>query len=233
MKILIISDGHGDIDTLKRLHARIPKPDMVLFGGDFAAFKQPKTGVSFLQALTALYRPVYAVIGNCDEPSFLKEIESSGISIQNTAIPFKHFILAGSGGSSKFTGATPNERTDDELRSDLSRAEQCTTSVHAHPLIIVTHNPPHKTKLDKVMPLVHAGSPLIRAFIEHYQPLLAVSGHIHESYAIDRIGKTLLVNPGSLAEGRFAVAEITGSSICRSADTPDEPFTVSAELFKL
>jgi Icc-related predicted phosphoesterase len=56
------------------------------------------------------------------------------------------------------------------------------------------------------------GSPLIRSFIEARQPLLVVSGHIHESFAIDTIGSSTLVNPGSLAEGRYAVAEITGGN---------------------
>ncbi|MGP1577042.1 MAG: metallophosphoesterase family protein [Treponema sp.] len=225
MKVLIISDGHGDVAALRQLHTHIPDPDMVLFGGDFAAFKQPETGLPFLHELTALYLPVFAVIGNCDEPSFLEEVAACGISIQNTAVQFQQFLLAGSGGGSKFTGATPNERTDEALLSDLHDAAQSAEASTARNLIIITHNPPHKTKLDKVAPLVHVGSPLIRTFIEHYQPLLAVSGHIHESYAIDRLNKTLLVNPGSLAEGRYAIAEISGSS--------SESLAVSAELQRL
>jgi hypothetical protein len=54
------------------------------------------------------------------------------------------------------------------------------------------------------------GSPLIREFIEKWKPLLVLSGHIHESAAVDAIGPTRMVNPGSLAEGKYALAEISG-----------------------
>ena len=59
-----------------------------------------------------------------------------------------------------------------------------------------------------VAPLVHVGSKLIRQFIEEMQPILAVSGHIHEAFALDSIGQTVVLNPGALCDGRFAIAEI-------------------------
>jgi len=37
----------------------------------------------------------------------------------------------------------------------------------------------------------------VRRAIEKYQPLLGLHGHIHESQAAARIGRTLCVNPGS------------------------------------
>src|ERR1700760_1547096 len=43
------------------------------------------------------------------------------------------------------------------------------------------------------------GSTAVRKIIEHYQPLLAVHGHIHESGGERRIGDTLCINPGSEA----------------------------------
>ena len=33
--------------------------------------------------------------------------------------------------------------------------------------------------------------------MEKYQPVLGLHGHIHESFASDRIGKTQVFNPGS------------------------------------
>jgi Icc-related predicted phosphoesterase len=42
-----------------------------------------------------------------------------------------------------------------------------------------------------------AGSPAVRAFIETTQPLLGLHGHIHESSGIRRIGRTIVINPGS------------------------------------
>jgi uncharacterized protein len=37
----------------------------------------------------------------------------------------------------------------------------------------------------------------VRRAIERFQPLAALHGHIHESPGMNRIGRTLCVNPGS------------------------------------
>ncbi|MEM4268139.1 MAG: metallophosphoesterase [Candidatus Woesearchaeota archaeon] len=68
--------------------------------------------------------------------------------------------------------------------------------------IFVTHAPPYGTNCDILHDGRHVGSKAIKEFIEKYQPLLVLSGHIHESPAIsrsfqDQIGKTVCINPGS------------------------------------
>ncbi len=45
--------------------------------------------------------------------------------------------------------------------------------------------------------MVHVGSTSVRKAIEEYQPILGLHGHIHESSGVDKIGKTLVMNPGS------------------------------------
>jgi len=52
------------------------------------------------------------------------------------------------------------------------------------------------------------GSRAIRAFVQHHQPPLVLSGHIHESPRIassyrDTIGRTLVVNPGQFGTSRL------------------------------
>jgi Icc-related predicted phosphoesterase len=215
MKVLIISDGHGIIDRIDQIAPVAVDADVVLYGGDFAALGKPETGRPFLERLAAVHDRVFAVLGNCDEPAFHDDLESYDMSVESSLSYFSGLVLSGSGGGSKFTGTTPNERTDEELASDLrlvaeSAASEGTSGEPWNNLVIIAHNPPKDTKLDMITNGMHVGSPLIRAFIEKYQPLLAVSGHIHESAAIDSIGATTLVNPGSLAEGKYAVAEITG-----------------------
>jgi Icc-related predicted phosphoesterase len=37
----------------------------------------------------------------------------------------------------------------------------------------------------------------VRKAIEKYQPMLGLHGHIHESQAVAKIGRTTCVNPGS------------------------------------
>jgi uncharacterized protein len=75
------------------------------------------------------------------------------------------------------------------------------------------HVPPHDTGLDWAPELdptmkpvrsasgelnfIPVGSTAVRAAIEHWQPLLALHGHIHESQGIKQLGRTVVANPGS------------------------------------
>jgi hypothetical protein len=67
--------------------------------------------------------------------------------------------------------------------------------------IYIMHSPPFGTGLDRIPGGQSVGSHSIKAFIEETQPLLTLHGHVHESpeisgHYIERIGKTLSVNPG-------------------------------------
>jgi Icc-related predicted phosphoesterase len=70
------------------------------------------------------------------------------------------------------------------------------------PTIFISHNIPYETKLDTVKNKSsyahgkHLGSYVARKFCEKYKPLMCIGGHIHESPGKDKIGKTLLINPG-------------------------------------
>lgn len=232
MKVLIISDGHGAVDKLDELEGVAKTADIVLFGGDFAAFGNEETGRPFLERLAALHDRVFAVSGNCDSPDFHETVETYDMSIEGSLSFFNGLVFSGSGGGSKFSGTTPNERTDEDLVGDLRLVDASASddasgeSSSWNNLILITHNPPKDTKLDMIPNGMHVGSPLIRSFIEIHKPLLVVSGHIHESAAIDTIGPVTLVNPGALSEGRYAVAEIAGGN--------DQPFSVaSIELKEL
>jgi hypothetical protein len=43
----------------------------------------------------------------------------------------------------------------------------------------------------------NVGSTAVLDAIKRYQPLLGLHGHIHESKAIQKVGRTTCVNPGS------------------------------------
>ncbi|MHB9093465.1 MAG: metallophosphoesterase family protein, partial [Eubacteriales bacterium] len=42
-----------------------------------------------------------------------------------------------------------------------------------------------------------AGSTAVRKAIEKYQPVLVLSGHIHEAKGAVKMGRTTVINPGS------------------------------------
>ena len=212
MNFLVISDLHGNIPMLDKLDDEFKSADAVLFAGDFAAFTRPETGMPALEALCKKHETIFSVIGNCDEPDFLEEIEKKDISVESTLVYHDGLCFAGSGGGSKFTGTTPNERTDEELLSDFSIVENTKEggdeNGHWNNLILIMHNPPKDTKCDAVNPTVHAGSPLLRKFIEDKAPLAVITGHIHEGAAVDKINSTVVINPGPLADGCYAVMEV-------------------------
>jgi uncharacterized protein len=114
--------------------------------------------------------------------------------------------------SSGWTNPTPwhTPREEDELalrkRIDAAVAQ---ADVPADHLLLALHAPPIDTPLDVAPKLdwetlvvqaqasVSAGSSAVREVIEEVQPLLSLHGHIHESRAAVRIGRTLALNPGS------------------------------------
>jgi len=87
--------------------------------------------------------------------------------------------------------------------------------------IFLVHNVPFNTKLDKITSRQapksvqgkHFGSIVARKAIEKHKPLLCVGGHMHEGRGIDKIGRTICVNDGPGAEGRYAMIEIKNSKI--------------------
>ena len=202
MKLLVISDLHGNMDMLDKMEGIFKEADAVLFAGDFARFGDSSTGLPTLEKLCTMHDSIYAVIGNCDDPDFLKELEKRDISVEKTLTSLDGLSLIGSGGGSKFTGTTPFERTDEELLSDFAMVTQQGEGEWNN-LIALMHNPPKDTDCDQVESGAHVGSPLLRKFIEDYQPLAAITGHIHESVGSSKIGETTVINPGSLADGRY------------------------------
>jgi len=91
-------------------------------------------------------------------------------------------------------------------------AEDLEKIVHVNDLkraIFLFHSPPYKSKLDRAaldgkmidyVPLdVHVGSIAIQRFIEEYQPLITMHGHVHESTRLtgswhDRFSRTISFN---------------------------------------
>ena len=84
-------------------------------------------------------------------------------------------------------------------------------------VIFVSHIMPYKTKLDKITDKEadkrvkgkHYGSKLTRRIIERYQPILAIGGHFHKNIGKQKLGKTLIINPGDAGKGRYAVVDIS------------------------
>ena len=122
---------------------------------------------------------------------------------------------------------TPREASEDELRvmiDDLvaplgGSFETAIFNFHAPPIdstldtcakLDASTDPPRPISVGGQQVLYGAGSQAVREAVAGHQPLLGLHGHIHESAAITRIGRTLCINPGSTyGEGMLKGALIT------------------------
>ncbi|MBO4731606.1 MAG: metallophosphoesterase family protein [Spirochaetaceae bacterium] len=215
MHLLILSDIHGDFSRAGKIEEEFKKADAVLFAGDFSKLFKTETGLPILNEVMEKNENLLAVLGNCDAPDLLKELEKKDVSVQGELVFRDGLFFAGTGGALKFTGDTANERDEDDLMRDLqvvrdrfAEYQDSETPGRWNNLVLIVHQPPKDTKLDKITAGIHVGSPALTEFIKEYQPLLLVSGHIHESAAIDTLGNTVMINPGSFAEGKYAVVQI-------------------------
>ncbi len=124
---------------------------------------------------------------------------------------------------------SPREEAEDDLLARLrGLAAQLEPGLNT---IFNLHCPPYNTSLDRAPQLtsdlkvvldggepriVPVGARAVRTLIEEVQPVLSLHGHIHESKAVAKIGKTTCVNPGSAySEGVIdgAVVELRGHKI--------------------
>jgi len=190
MKLLAFVDLHGSKSMLKKIAALVKtdKIEYVVSAGDITIF-----GDSMLQiinSLDAIGVPVLMVHGNHEDAASMKRIceKTKNVKfIHKQAYEAGEYVFLGYGGGG-FSSI------------DKDFEEWTNSAMHKIPegkkIILVTHAPPHGTKLDMILDQP-AGSKSIRHFIKHAQPKLAISGHLHENAGMkDRIDKSKLVNPG-------------------------------------
>jgi Icc-related predicted phosphoesterase len=213
MKLLVISDLHAHNEVLDKMDEVFKQADAVVFGGDFAECFKPETGKEALERLCKKHDSIFAVLGNCDNIDFLEELENQDISVEKALVFHEGLAFAGSGGGTYFTGKTEFERTEDECLGDFdivkNSVEQSGDSSLWNSLILVSHNPPVGDKIDSFDGEHHAGSQKFTDFIKENKPLAVVCGHIHEGTGIEKIGYSVVINPGSLGEsGTYVWLEV-------------------------
>ena len=171
--------------------------DAVVLAGDITDFGGNGQACSVLSALDTFGIPVLGVSGNCDLPQVDDLLMQQGGSSVHSPVEILGLVFVGFSYEACAEAVLPNEA--------ISQASS------QKPMVLVTHQPAWGTDVDLQAAARHKGSCSVRSFIEDYQPLLAVSGHIHEAWGIDQIGSTLLVNPGPFRNGCYATIDIIGN----------------------
>jgi len=150
------------------------------------------------QVLTAIKREDTKSFFACENEMVYVDDDHSMISVgYSTPTPWK----------------TPREVSDEELGviienialkvPDMKKAifnfhdPPVDSSLDTCPKLDWTKDPPEQIVQGGQVVLFGAGSVSVRHAIEKYQPMLGLHGHIHESQAMAKLGRTTCINPGS------------------------------------
>lgn len=100
-----------------------------------------------------------------------------------------------------FVNLSINKKFDLRKRDNTIEKDLINMSIDSN-TILVSHAPPYYTNLDMFRDNSHVGSEALRKIIEEKQPLLVLSGHIHETVQVsgkysDKIGKTICLGTGN------------------------------------
>lgn len=173
----------------------------------------------------------FVMPGNDDE-DFVAEILAEGERLHNhdgAIVEIGPYRIVGYGWSNPTPWRTPREKPEREIEQDLRAL--LAGAGDPGTLIFNPHVPPYDTGLDLAPELrsdfsmvVRAGQPVyvpvgsraVRRVVEESQPLLVISGHIHESRGVTRLGRSVCVNPGSEYNvGRLlgAIVELAGKEV--------------------
>jgi len=221
VKIVGITDLHGDIRAVDRLYTSCGPVDLTLISGDLTDFGHASEARVILEAIASHCPRVLAVAGNCDHPDVEDYLAAAGYSLHQRSQVHDGCCFIGMGKALPGPLSTPNET--DEASFSAGLAQALAESQAGLPLILVAHQPPFNTRTDRIFFGKHVGSHAIRRFIEIHQPALAFCGHIHEGNGIDSIGKTLVLNPGPLAKGHYSYAQSTASGWQVQIASLDDP----------
>ncbi len=202
MRILIFSDIHGDGRAVEKLVAQ--PADIYIAAGDLSTFGRGTERL--IEALRPLGERLWLLPGNHETHD-----ETRDLCARFGFTDFHRQVrqLDGKNGATHWAGLgysnptpfnTPGEYTEEEIAAALGGIEEDVSQQSGgtkSPLHLVVHFPPHGTQLDQVSFGRHAGSRVLRAWVERVQPVELFCGHIHECAGkSDTLGATRCFNVG-------------------------------------
>jgi putative phosphoesterase len=199
MKILSISDIHGEKnDNFTEYLKNNQDIDLVLINGDITNFGPLDFVGEFIDSITELGFDVFAVPGNCDPNGICNAItDTDAVCLHNQIIAYGDVIIFGFGGSNPTPFDTPGEFQDQHLYDNLKE-------LFAEYEFMAN---------DKVPDGAHVGSKALRDTIEEFKPDINLCGHIHEAMSKDKVGDTIVVNPGMLKENHACLITIDDDTL--------------------
>ncbi|MFP4523130.1 MAG: metallophosphoesterase family protein [Candidatus Nanoarchaeia archaeon] len=188
MKLFAFGDTHGDFFVLEYNKELAKKADLVACIGDVSVFSEHLEEI--IPHLATMHEDILLIHGNHEDAD-----DVNALSAPHKSIHFCHKKISKREGYTFVCyGGDGFSQIDEEFETFI---ESIKDELTPKKTIFILHGPPHNTKIDVPFEDHHSGSLSYRKIIEDVQPLLVLSGHIHEGeHLIDSIGKTLILNPG-------------------------------------
>jgi Icc-related predicted phosphoesterase len=196
-RILAFTDPHGEASALKAILdlARRERPAIVVCSGDLTYFGMRYE--DFVVGLGELGKKVYYVTGNHETDVIAADISAIYQYMKNVGdrwIEVSDVQIMGVPGTDKYWPGAPLDRgTLDRVVGIASMLDR------KRPLVLLGHYPPWKCAIAGMREMTpdSGGSKLAREIVEELKPTLMVTGHYHQDFGQeDRLGPTLLINPG-------------------------------------
>lgn len=195
MKVLFFIDTHGSASALKNIREKAKEADLLVCGGDFTIFENDMTQI--LREFNNIGKPILIIHGNHETSSSVM-IECEQLKnmhfIHNNYYISDDLIFYGFGGGGF---SIRDEAFTHSAESFIKELENISSKNNKkYRLVLITHAPPYGTKLDDIGE--HVGNKNITEFIQKHQPIIAMSGHMHDTAGVeDKINNTRIFNPGS------------------------------------
>jgi len=159
----------------------------------------------------------YITGGNDDEAEMLAPLFAAEfahvVPSEDRVVDVLGHPMISLGWSNETPWQTPRETTEarltdliDQTAAQLAAPDNAIFNLHVPPKdssldtcpkLDTSQDPPAPVMIGGEVVTFGAGSSAVREAIERYQPLVSLHGHIHESTAVNTIGRTTCINPGS------------------------------------
>jgi Icc-related predicted phosphoesterase len=208
MRLAYVVDVHGAWQSVPDALAAIGEVDLLVVGGDLTTGGTADEAERAIESWRPLAPRLLALAGNMDSAEIDARLAELGVALDGRGVVVGDVGLFGVSGAQISPLRTPYELADPELErriaSGFAAVETCRVK------LFCPHAPPAGTACDRLGSGEHVGSSVIRAFVEREQPDLVLCGHIHESRAVDAIGRSTIANPGPVSAGHYAVVDVDG-----------------------
>jgi Icc-related predicted phosphoesterase len=211
MKIVSFGDVHMATSNLSRMKEVMQDTDLVILSGDLTNFGGADDASRVIADARDYCANILALPGNLDQPEVVGFLETEGVALHGKGLVINDVAIFGCGGSNVTPFRTPMELSEQQIYETLTRGYESVAGIR--PLLMVCHTPPFETKCDRLIGGKAVGSTAARRFIEEVKPDVCISGHIHESAALDTIGATTIVNAGPFKSGGYVIVSSRGRSL--------------------